>query len=150
VELTWTVWCVCYLAPGNATSYVGVVLVLDEWASVCRPAQCGSMHISNPFWANDFEETGVQRENDGPHGPTVNEAIITLNLYTVHDNIGRKVVGGPAHCLFSVDQEKKRRRLYVSALIRRTGGAGDGTLSIVSESTVDHFSEAKVRNFEDR
>jgi hypothetical protein len=79
VELTSTVWYVCYLAPGNATSYVGVVLVLDEWASVCRPARCGSMHISNPFWASDLEETGVHRENDGPHGPAVDEAIMTLD-----------------------------------------------------------------------
>jgi hypothetical protein len=127
VEVTSTVWCVCYLASGNATSYVGVVLVLDEWASVCRPARCGSMHISNPFWANDLEETGVQRENDGPHGPTVDETIITLDLYTVHNNVRRKVVG-PALCLFSVDQEKKDGDCTCQL---SSGGAGEGTLSIV-------------------
>jgi len=85
-------------------------------------------HISNPFWANDLEETGVHGENDGPHGPTVDEAIITLDLCTVHDNVGRKVVGGPAHCLFSVDQEKKDGD---STCQLSSGGAGEGTLSIV-------------------
>ena len=128
MELTWTVWCVCYLAPGNATLYVGVVLVLDEWASVCRPALCGSMRISNPFWANDLEETGIHRENDGPHAPTIDEAIITLDLYTIQDNVGRKVVGGPAHCLFSVDQEKNDGDCTCQL---SSGGAGEGTLSIV-------------------
>ena len=86
------------------------------------------MHISNPFWANDLEETGVHREPDGPHAPNVDEAIITLDLYTVHDNVGRKVVGGSAHCLFSVDQEKKDRDCTCQL---SSGGAGEGTLSIV-------------------
>jgi hypothetical protein len=49
-------------------------------------------------------------------------------LYTVHDNVGRKVVGGPAHCLFSVDQEKKDGDCTCQL---SSGGAGEGTLSIV-------------------
>ena len=73
------------------------------------------MHISNPFWANDLEETGIHRENNGPHAPTIDEAIITLGLYTIQDNVGRKVVGGPAHCLSSVDQEKKTEIVRVSS-----------------------------------
>ncbi len=35
-----------YLAPSDALSYVGVVLIFDNWASVCQPARYGFSAIS--------------------------------------------------------------------------------------------------------